>query len=86
MRLDWRENFEGVCEQYGQTSYDVCVAFGHSHPAVTSVALSTSNPTRVASMVEAARTEISQELWQALVDLRMIRGDYGTRFLLGNKS
>ena len=84
MRLDWRENFEGLCEQYAQTPFNVCVAFGCSHPAVTSLALSTSNPNRVASLVEAATSEVPQELWQALVDMRMIRADYGERFLLGS--
>ncbi len=82
IRLDWRETFAGLCAKYGQSPYNVAVAFAASHPAVTSLALSTSNPARVTSMVESVSTKVPTELWRTLIDFRMIDVEYGERFLL----
>jgi len=64
--LEWRRNFTQICQNFDQNPYDVAVAFGISHPAVTSVALSTSRPDRVKSMVAAATHIPSVDLWEAL--------------------
>jgi D-threo-aldose 1-dehydrogenase len=72
-RLEWRSRFVGVCRRHGVTPYQVAVAFGLSHPAVVSVALSTTRPERVGEMVEAAHAVIPPSLWtdlqvQGLID------------------
>ena len=75
-RLKWRKNFTRVCNQQSVTPYDVAVAFGASHPAVTSIALSTSRVDRVESMVGAATVEIPKAVWTALREAGLIGKDY----------
>jgi D-threo-aldose 1-dehydrogenase len=65
-RLEWRRKFVEICQQFDQTPYDVAIAFGVSHPAVTSVALSTSRPDRVKSMVAAANRRPPVDIWKEL--------------------
>jgi D-threo-aldose 1-dehydrogenase len=81
-RLQWRADFTRICAAHAQLPFNVAVAFGVSHPGFTSVALSTSQPERVASMVAAATTNQSPALWSALIDAGLIDSAYGEKFLL----
>ena len=74
--LEWRRQFTEVCQQFQASPYDVAVAFGVSHPAVTSVALSTSQPNRVESMVLAATTTPAAAIWTELRNRGLIAADY----------
>lgn len=80
--LQWRDDFTQICQQHDCQPYDVGVAFGCSHPGITSVALSTSNPKRVASMVSAAMVSPPVALWKSLVDGGLIDEQYTKRYLL----
>lgn len=62
----WRDRFRGTCDRLGVTPYDVAIAFGRAHPAVTTVAVSTSRPDRVAAMVRAASQPLDGSVWDAL--------------------
>lgn len=64
--LAWREDFRRACEELGVPVYEVAVAFGAAHPAVTAVALSTSRPDRVASLVRAVSEPVPEEVWSEL--------------------
>lgn len=75
-RLDWRDKFTQICAQHNVSPYDVCVAFGRSHPAVTSVALSSSRPERTESMINAVTQDIDPEIWQALQDAGLITASF----------
>ena len=75
-RLKWREKFTQVCSQQGVTPYQVAVAFGASHPAVTSIALSTSRVDRVESMVKSTTAEIPADVWAALREAGLIAAAY----------
>ncbi len=75
-KLDWRKRFQSTCERVGQDPYHVAVAFGVSHPAVHSVALSTSRADRVQSMLQAAIEPIPGEAWAALKEEKLIADDY----------
>ena len=75
-RLAWRESFTKVCGQFGVQPYDVAVAFGSSHPGVTSIALSTSRVDRVHSMIESAEVQIPKEVWTELREQKLIETDY----------
>jgi D-threo-aldose 1-dehydrogenase len=75
-RLRWRDEFTQVCRQYDASPYQVAVVFGGSHPAFHSIALSTSSPARVKSMVQAASATIPTELWDALREQKLIAPDY----------
>ncbi len=73
--LRWRERYQHVCESLGVSPYDVAIAFGASHPAVTTVALSTSRPARVESMVRSVSQRMPERVWSALKEARLIGWD-----------
>lgn len=75
-KLRWREAFTEICQRHGQSPFDVAVAFGASHPAVSSVALSTSRPNRVESMVRAATNTMPPEVWGSLKEAGLIDASY----------
>lgn len=75
-RLAWRDRFASLCRAHQQSPYDIAVAFGVSHPGVTSVALSTSRPDRVESMVRGATVAPPEEFWQALREASLIDDAY----------
>lgn len=68
----WRDRFHATCDGLGVTPYDVAIAFGRAHPAVTTVALSTSRPERVAAMVRSASQPLDESVWDALEADRLI--------------
>jgi D-threo-aldose 1-dehydrogenase len=75
-KIAWRDRFHQVCQQHDQSAYRVAVAFGASHPGITSVALSTSSPARVQSMVQAASDTLPAELWSEMREQQLIWQDY----------
>jgi len=75
-RLEFRQKLNQVCEKHGVSVFDACVAFGSSHPAIQSQALSSSRPERTESMVRAARFQLADEFWAELRALGLIRKDY----------
>ncbi len=75
-KLNWRTRYTTLCDKLGQDPYHVAVAFGVSHPAVHSVALSTSRPDRVSSMLRSAIDPIPEEVWSALKDEELIDPEY----------
>ncbi len=75
-RLAWREKYAAVCGRHDRSPYEVAVAFGASHPGFASIALSTSSPGRVASMVNAAGAKMPAELWDDLRSAGLIAPDY----------
>ncbi len=78
-RLAWRQRFSDLCLQHDQSPYQACVSFAATHPAVTSLALSTSKPQRVADMVASVSAQPPQSLWQALTDAALIDPEYARR-------
>ncbi|MDA7874630.1 aldo/keto reductase [Rubripirellula sp.] len=74
--LEWRRQFTEICQQFNASPYEVAVAFGVSHPAVTSVALSTSQPNRVRSMVSAATKKPVAAVWDELRTQGLIDAGY----------
>lgn len=74
--IDWRTKFLSVCNQYGVSPFDAGVAFGKSHPAITSLALSSSRADRIQSHIDAAETSLPGEFWQALSAEALIAADY----------
>jgi len=65
-RLAWRQSFYRFCESQHVDPFNVAVAFGLSHPGIKSIALSTSRPERVQSLVTAVTQPLPVELWNAL--------------------
>ena len=74
--LQWRKDFTDICQKFDTSPYEASVAFGISHPAVTSLALSTSRPDRVASVVAATTLKLAPEFWTEMCNHGLISRDY----------
>lgn len=68
----WRENFYNVCKTYELEPAAVCVKFGMAAPGVSSIALNTSNPNRVAHNLGMINTDIPFTFWQELYQQQLI--------------
>jgi D-threo-aldose 1-dehydrogenase len=68
----WREAFYSVCKSYNLETAAVCVQFGMSAPGVSSVALNTSNPNRVAHNLSMINTKIPSAFWEELYQQQLI--------------
>lgn len=75
LRLDWRRRFDTLCAEHEVTPFEVGVAFGFAHPAITAVALSSSRASRIDSHLRALKAEIPIELWDALKSAGLVRRD-----------
>jgi D-threo-aldose 1-dehydrogenase len=70
--IHWRKRFYSVCEEFKIKPAAACVQFGLAAPGVTSVALSSSNPDRVASNLSLLNASIPSEFWERLYNDRLI--------------
>jgi len=75
-KLKWRSDYFAVCRELNVAPFDVAVAFGLSHPAIGSVALSTSRPDRVESLVGSVNRSFPQRVWDRLKQADLIDPDY----------
>lgn len=75
-KLQWRETFHQTCQQLDVDPFAVAVAFGKSHPGIRSVALSTSRPDRVESLVASVNASFPPPVWQTLKQQRLIDANY----------
>jgi len=74
-RLAWRQRFVETCAELGQSPFEVGVAFGRSHPAITAVALSSSRADRVSEHVQAATKVMPANVWERLRERGLIADD-----------
>jgi D-threo-aldose 1-dehydrogenase len=72
----WREAFVEMCEKFNISPSHACIRFGMSHPAVSSVALNTSNPGHVKRNVEEVENEITSVFFDAMKEKNLIDRDY----------
>lgn len=75
-KLKWRADFFAACRDLDVDSFDVAVAFGLSHPAIGSVALSTSRPDRVESLVASVNRTFPATVWDTLKKCGLIDPEY----------
>ncbi|MFD0997744.1 aldo/keto reductase [Ohtaekwangia kribbensis] len=62
----WREDFFAVCNQFGVSPAQACVQFALNVPGVKSIALNTTNASRVRSNLAMAETTIPTSFWSEL--------------------
>lgn len=74
--ISWRNKFYDICRQHGVNPATACIQFGLNAPGVTSIALSTTNPNRVASNIQMKDTVIAEEFWQHLHSAGLISESY----------
>ncbi len=70
--LAWREAFTAVCRRHGATPAHAAVRFANRMPGVASLALGTSDPERVATLVRMAVTPVPESLWPDLAEAGLI--------------
>jgi len=71
-KIAWRESFFHVCQLQGVDPFDVAVAYGLSHRGIQSIALSTSRPERVKSLVSAVTKTVPINVWEALLSAGLL--------------
>ncbi|MEX2592521.1 MAG: aldo/keto reductase [Anditalea sp.] len=64
--FQWRDRFFEACMDFNFSPAHVCVQFALNVPGVTSVALSTTDPSKVKRNVEATQVKIPDEFWKEL--------------------
>lgn len=74
--LAWRSAFEAACQEFGVSPFLAGLAFGRSHPGISSIALSSSRAERVASHIEMVHNTAPTEFWQKLQQLELVAADY----------
>jgi D-threo-aldose 1-dehydrogenase len=74
--FNWRELFLKLCDEFYVAPSHACIQFGISHPAVSSVALNTSNPDHVKRNIKEVENEISPEFFNVLKEKCLISQDY----------
>lgn len=75
-KLKWRSDYFAACRNLDVDPFDVAVAFGLSSPAIRSVALSTSRPDRVESLVASVNKTLPTAVWDTLKESGLIDKDY----------
>lgn len=66
-RLEWRQRYQQTCARFELTPFQVGVAFGLAHPAVTAVALSSSRADRTVEHIQTVVQSVPREVWRALL-------------------
>ena len=74
-KLTWRSRFTALCEDHGVKPFQAAVTFAIAHDSIASVALSSSEPRRTASMADAVGAELPRKFWQTLLDQKLIRNE-----------
>lgn len=72
----WRESFLKTCDQHSVSPSHACIRFSMSHPAVSSIALNTSNPFHVKRNVEEVENEVPLDFFRILKEKKLIGNDY----------
>ncbi len=74
-RIEWRQRFESCCRDVGYAPFEIGVAFGAAHPAVTAVALSSSRADRIGTHVAAVQQRVPDEVWREFRHRGLITDD-----------
>ena len=69
---EWRSRFYETCRAFHLDPVDACVHFGISHPAISAVALNTSQPAKMEQNVHILGKQIPSEFWSVLKEQRLI--------------
>lgn len=72
----WREDFFSVCNQFDVTPAEACVQFALNVPGVKSIALNTTQASRVQSNIAMVQTKIPTQFWRELKNRKLIEVDF----------
>lgn len=62
----WRDKFQAICKEFDISPAAACVQFSFLFPAIKSIALNTTRPSRVVSNMELVNTVIPEAFWERL--------------------
>jgi D-threo-aldose 1-dehydrogenase len=68
----WRERFFGTCSRHGVVPADACVEFALASAGVSSVAMNTTRPERIADNVRSLESKAPDRFWDELRDRALI--------------
>jgi len=74
--INWRTQLYDICREHQVDPATACIQFGLNAPGVTSIALSTTNPNRVAANIQMKDAVIPQAFWQQLHAAGLISSSY----------
>lgn len=77
----WREDFFAVCNEFGVRPAQACVQFALNVPGVKSIALNTTDASRVQSNLTMAEESITPLFWRALRNRNLIEVDLASAML-----
>ena len=72
----WRESFFKICDKFQVRPSHACIRFGMSHPAVSSIALNTSDPGHVKRNVFEVENDIPSGFFSAMKEKGLIDKNY----------
>jgi len=72
----WRKKFHEICRNFGVNPSAACIKFGISHPAITGIALNTSQPGKMEENVRIILSDLPAGFWKALKDNGIIDPEY----------
>jgi D-threo-aldose 1-dehydrogenase len=75
-KFEWRDKFFKICYKFDVMPSHACIRFGISHPAVSAVALNTSNPDHVKRNVEEIQKQVPAEFFREMKEKGLIDREY----------
>ena len=75
-KFEWRDKLNALCERFSIKPINACTQFAFSPPEITSFAMATTNPGRVASNVSLIQEQIPADFWKAVRAEGLIDADY----------
>ncbi|MCB0647901.1 MAG: aldo/keto reductase [Saprospiraceae bacterium] len=70
--VQWRKSFFRICDEYSISPFQACTQFSKSMPLISSLAINTTDPTRVLRNVQLSQKKVPNDFWQALHEERLI--------------
>ncbi|WP_316799796.1 aldo/keto reductase [Pedobacter frigidisoli] len=71
--FEWRDSFFNLCKKYEISPAEACCAFALHFPGISSIALSSSRPEKVAQNIKLAQSRVSAQFWEEMVEEGLIQ-------------
>ncbi len=74
--IKWRDTYNKICLRWNITPFQAGLSFALSHPGIKSIALSSTNPARIAEQSRQVETIVDQGFWLDLKQHQLISESY----------
>ncbi len=72
----YRTTFNVICKKFNVSAAQACVTFAMTPPGVVSIALNTSDPSRIKENIKMVMATVPAEFWHEMVKARLIEETY----------